>query len=63
MINTTGVGDGFGSSFIAGLIFQNDITQAMKWGMINCASIVKQVGAQAGLLTKKELQSRWQKIH
>ena len=58
VINTTGIGDCFGSSFIAGLILEKNITKALKWAMINCASAVGQVGAQAGLLARKELMKK-----
>ena len=53
--NTTGVGDAFGSSFIAGLeICKGDIQAAMKLGAINAAAVVKNHDAQAGLLSKSE---------
>ncbi|HLC89807.1 MAG TPA: carbohydrate kinase family protein [Patescibacteria group bacterium] len=55
-IDTTGVGDAFGSAFISGLINEkNDVGLALRWGMINSASVVTKVGAQNGLLTKNEL--------
>jgi len=58
-INTTGVGDAFGSSFSAGLkIFKGDIKKAMYMGVCNTASVVGSMGAQAGLLTKKEMMKR-----
>jgi len=55
-INTTGVGDAFGSTFTAGLeMFKGDIKKAMQLGVTNTASVVANMGAQAGLLTKKEI--------
>lgn len=55
-INTIGVGDAFGSSFVAGLnIFRGDIKKAMSLGIKNTASVVAHEGAQTGLLTRKEL--------
>jgi len=55
-VNTTGVGDAFGSSFIAGLeLFNNDIKQAMYLGALNTSSVVSHSGAQNGLLRKKEI--------
>jgi len=54
--DTTGVGDAFGSTFVAGLqIFKGDIQKAMYLGVKNTASVISQQGAQNGLLTKKEI--------
>ncbi len=59
IINTVGVGDAFGSSFVAGLIKnKGDIKAALNWGMINSASILEHVGAQTGLLGIKDLQEK-----
>jgi len=54
-VDTTGAGDSFGASFIAGLILYKDIKKAMKLGMVNSASVVTAVGAQAGLLKFVEI--------
>ena len=55
-VNTTGVGDAFGSSFIAGLeLFNGDIKQAMYLGALNTSSVVSHNGAQNGLLTKRDI--------
>lgn len=55
-LDTTGVGDAFGSSFIAGLImYGGDIKKAMFLGAKNTASVIGQQGAQNGLLTKKDV--------
>jgi sugar/nucleoside kinase (ribokinase family) len=52
-INTTGVGDAFGSTFIAGLeMFNGDIKKAMKLSINNTASVVESMGAQNGLLAR-----------
>jgi sugar/nucleoside kinase (ribokinase family) len=59
-INTTGVGDAFGSTFIAGLeMFNGDIKQAMKLGVINTASVVENMGAQNGLLHKEAILKKF----
>lgn len=56
-VDTTGVGDAFGSSFAAGLeLFKGDIKKAMRLGMLNTASVVAAPGAQNGLLSKKDLK-------
>ena len=55
-VDTTGVGDAFGSSFIAGLeLYNGNIKKAMKLGVKNTASVISQQGAQNGLLTKKDI--------
>jgi sugar/nucleoside kinase (ribokinase family) len=55
-VNTTGVGDAFGSSFIAGLeLFKGDIKRAMNLAARNSASVVSHIGAQTGLLRKKDI--------
>ncbi|MBI4812727.1 carbohydrate kinase family protein [Candidatus Falkowbacteria bacterium] len=49
--DTTGVGDAFGSSFVAGLeLYKGDIQKAMRLGAKNAASVVSEVGAQNGLI-------------
>lgn len=48
--NTTGVGDAFGSSFIAGLeLYDNDIARALALAADNAARVVGGHGAQDGL--------------
>lgn len=57
-VDVTGVGDAFGSSFIAGLeLFNGDIDKAMRLGILNTASKVAVPGAQNGLLAKKDLET------
>lgn len=59
VLDTTGVGDSFGSAFLAGMIInKNDIQKALKWGMINSASVVTKIGAQNGLLDRQELEKK-----
>ena len=58
-VNTTGAGDAFGAGLIAGLIrYQGDIDRSLRLGLLNSGSVVSQVGAQTGLLSKKDLV-RW----
>lgn len=55
-VDTTGVGDAFGSTFSAGLeIFKGDIQKAMQLGVKNTASVIGEQGAQNGLLTKRQI--------
>ncbi|MCH8821433.1 carbohydrate kinase family protein [Patescibacteria group bacterium] len=51
----TGAGDSFATALVASLFYGNDIGEAMVWGSINGAYVVKKVGPQAGLLHKHEM--------
>lgn len=52
----TGAGDAFSSTFVSALILGKSVDEALMWGPINSMSVVQKVGAQAGLLTRKELE-------
>lgn len=51
----TGAGDAFASTLVSSLILGNDLQTSMLWGPINSMSVVQQVGAQKGLLSKEKL--------
>lgn len=51
----TGAGDAFASTFVAALAKGNNLEGALQWAPINSMSVVQQTGAQAGLLTEKQL--------
>lgn len=55
-VDRTGAGDSFASTFVAALIKGNSIEGALQWAPINSMSVVQKVGAQAGLLSEKELE-------
>jgi len=56
-VDTTGVGDAFNSTFVAGLeLYDGDIKLAMKLGVKNTASVISQQGAQNGLLSILDLR-------
>ncbi|HNV96725.1 MAG TPA: PfkB family carbohydrate kinase [bacterium] len=56
-INTTGAGDAFNSSFVAGLIiYNNDIKKSLKLAMLRSGGVVSNIGAQSGLLTKNHIK-------
>jgi len=55
-VDTTGVGDAFNSSFVAGLeLYHGDIKKAMRLGLKNTASLITKHGAQNGLLDKDDI--------
>ncbi len=52
----TGAGDAFTSTFVAALIKGADVQAALLWAPVNAMSVVQKVGAQAGLLSERELE-------
>lgn len=52
----TGAGDAFSSAFTSALAHDKGIEDALRWGPVNSMSVVQQVGARAGLLTKRKLE-------
>ncbi len=52
----TGAGDATASSFVSGMIAGQTPIEALKWGHINAQSVVQQLGAQRGLLTRSEVE-------
>ena len=55
LVEMTGAGDGFATATLAGLFHGKDLPEAMRWGAANGASVVEQVGPQAGLLTHNQM--------
>ncbi len=55
-LERTGAGDAFSSTFTVALALEMSIRDALKWAPINPMSVVQQIGARAGLLTRKELE-------
>lgn len=54
--DTTGVGDAFGSAFIAGLeLYKQDIKKSLLLAARNASSVISLPGAQNGLLSKKDI--------
>lgn len=62
VLDTTGAGDAFGSTFLAGIIKGLDIPTAQKMAAINSAHVTEFLGAQEGLLTSKEIEDKMKKI-
>ena len=52
----TGAGDAFSSTVTAAIALGYDLPTALTWGPVNSMSVVQKVGAQAGLLTRHELE-------
>jgi sugar/nucleoside kinase (ribokinase family) len=60
-VERTGAGDAFTSTFVAAIMKGNTIEGALQWGPISSMNVVQHVGAQAGLLSEKELTELLQK--
>ncbi len=61
-LEATGAGDAFTTAYIAALFYGLPHKEALRWGPVNAGSVVQQVGPQAGLLTKKELEAKLKKM-
>lgn len=51
VVETTGAGDAFGSTFLAGFIKENSVLSAIKLAMTNAESVITHHGAKNNLLT------------
>jgi len=63
-VDATGAGDSFAVGFLGKImeldfntISEQELNEALKWGTANSASVIRQIGAQRGLLTKEEIES------
>jgi ribokinase len=52
----TGAGDAFASSVTTALALGKPLEEALLWGPVNAMSVVQEVGAQKGLLTREKLE-------
>lgn len=57
-VDRTGAGDATASTITAALALGLPLEEALRWGPVNSASVVEKIGAQAGLLSRAELESR-----
>ncbi len=62
VVEKTGAGDAFATGFMASLIGGCDVQMALRCGAANSASVVGHIGAQVGLMTKKQMQ-KFLKVH
>ncbi len=52
----TGAGDAFFSTFIAALALGLPTQEALRWAPINAMSVVQEIGAQKGLLSREKIE-------
>lgn len=57
-VEATGAGDAFTTGYVAALANGFSHYTALLWGPVNAGSVVKQIGPQAGLLTKKQIEGK-----
>lgn len=55
VLESTGAGDAFASSFLAGMIRKNSIHFALQMGLANAEAVISGKGAKANLLTGKKI--------
>ena len=53
IVERTGAGDSYSTGFLAALMNEKNISEAMRWGTANAASVIGKIGPQAGLLNAK----------
>lgn len=58
LVEMTGAGDSFATATVAGLIHGEALPDAMRWGAVNSAAVVEEVGPQKGLLTYNQIQTK-----
>lgn len=58
VVDMTGAGDAYATGVLAGLFYGKDLGEAMRWGAANGASVVEEIGPQAGLLSYDKMQLR-----
>jgi sugar/nucleoside kinase (ribokinase family) len=55
-LDRTGAGDASTSSIVAALALGKPLQEALLWGPVNAMSVVQEIGAQKGLLTRTALE-------
>lgn len=60
-IERTGAGDAFASTVASALLLGKSFKEALLWGPINSMSVVQQLGAQRGLLSREKLEDYLEK--
>lgn len=57
-VDSTGAGDSFGSALVSGYIQTENIETALKYGVLNSGNVVKEFGAQNGILNRVEIKKK-----
>lgn len=57
VVDMTGAGDAFSSGFLSAIHYKKPLREALIWGAVNSASVIKEIGATKGLLDKKTMEA------
>lgn len=57
-IEKTGAGDAYASGFCAAFLEGERVQECMQWGILNAHSVMQKIGAQNGLLMRKEMEEK-----
>ncbi len=57
-VDATGAGDSFAAAVLSAMMRDLPLTEALRWGAVNSASVVGKVGPQVGLLSDTEIKKR-----
>lgn len=55
VIERTGAGDSFSTGVVAAMASGHSISEALRWGAFNSASVIQEIGPQKGLLKKSQM--------
>lgn len=58
VLERTGAGDSYAAGFLAAIIHGLSVSEAMRWGAVNAASVISTIGAEKGLLRKEEIEKK-----
>lgn len=58
VVESTGAGDAFSTGLMGALMQGLPLSEGLRWGAVNSASVVEHVGPQKGLLTTAQIKSR-----
>ena len=57
-VEATGAGDAYATAVTAALALGKPYAEGLAWGPVNSANVIQHIGAQAGLLTRAQLEQR-----
>lgn len=61
-VEATGAGDAYASAVTVALVAGKSFKESLAWGAVNSASVIGQIGPQAGLLTRRQLETKLKKV-
>ena len=61
VVERTGCGDAYSTGFLAALMQNKELPEAMLWGTMNATSVIQYIGAREGLLTPEGMRKTIEK--